>query len=387
VAQTVAAAVAGRRLGNGNRRVISFANARLFVRNTAADWRTIRLADLQFWHRGEAQLALLSVVLFTVVLLIGRSLMTRRPGRHRLIVPALLSSVGASYGAFLRHIPLWLFVLGLPFFALALADPFTALTTSAVSYPGRRISLMIDASTSMRTPFKAEHLNRRATTDATFFTTVAAAERFVQMRMKGRYRDLIALVEFGNEAYVVTPFTNDYDNILLSIGLIGDPVEYSLFPDQGTIIAQAIDQSIGLFKAFDFLDATGNLMVIFTDGEDTRAIINGRTLDEIVQSTIDAKIPLYFVRTNYERERGKVIPDELWIPAVEKTGGRFYAADSEDSLLNAIRDIDKVSAGTIETTQYSTQRPRFAFFAMIAVACWTGSAALKLAVPQFQKLP
>ena len=128
-------------------------------------------------------------------------------------------------------------------------------------------------------------------------------------------------------------------------------------------------------------------MVIFTDGEDTRAIVNGRTLDEIVQATVDAKIPLYFVRTNYERERGKVIPDELWIPAVEKTGGRFYAADSEESLLNAIRDIDAVSAGTIQTTQYSSQRPRFAFFALIAVACWTGAAALKLTVPQFQKLP
>ena len=38
---------------------------------------------------------------------------------------------------------------------------------------------MIDASTSMRTPFKASHLNSRAETDATFFTTVAAAERFV----------------------------------------------------------------------------------------------------------------------------------------------------------------------------------------------------------------
>jgi hypothetical protein len=387
VAEAVAQAVARRRGRDGHARVISFADARIFVRNTAADWSDIRLADLQFWHRGEARLALLGVVLFTVVLLIARSAIARRPGRHRLVIPAILSSVGPSYAAFLRHVPLWLFALGIPFFALALADPYTSMVTSEVSYPGRRISLMIDASTSMRTPFKAEHLNRRAATDATFFTTVAAAERFVQLRMKGRYRDLIALVEFGNEAYVVTPFTNDYDNILLSIALIGDPVEYSLFPDQGTIIAQAIDQSIGLFKGFNFLDAAGNLMVIFTDGEDTRAIINGRTLDEIVQATIDAKIPLYFVRTNYERERGKVIPDELWIPAVERTGGRFYAADSEESLLNAIRDIDAVSAGTIQTTQYSSQRPRFAFFAMIAVACWTSSVALKLTVPQFQKLP
>ncbi len=200
---------------------------------------------------------------------------------------------------------------------------------------------------------------------------------FVSCASTGKYRDLVALVEFGNEAYVVTPFTNDYDNILLSISLIGDPVEYSLFPDQGTIIAQAIDQSIGLFKAFNFLDASGNLMVIFTDGEDTRAIVNGRTLDEIVQSTIDAKIPVYFVRTNYERSKGKVIPDELWIPAIEKTGGQFYAADNEDSLLNAIKEIDAVSAGTIRTTQYSSQRPRFAIFAFIAACCWTGAATLE----------
>jgi hypothetical protein len=367
--------------------VIAWGDLRTFLQNTLAEWRGIRLTDLQFWHRGEARLTLLALVLFTVFLLIARSAVARRPGRHRLVVPAVLASLGSSYGSFLRHVPLVLFLIGLPFFALALADPYTSLVSSQVSYPGRRISLMIDASTSMRTPFKAEHLNTRSATDATFFTTVAAAERFVQLRVQGKYRDLLALVEFGNEAYVVTPFTNDYDNILLSISLIGDPVEFSLFPDQGTIIAQAVDQSIGLFKAFNFLDAAGNLMVIFTDGEDTRAIVNGRTLDEIMQSAIDAKIPLYFVRTNYERGRGKVIPDELWIPAVQKTGGKFYAADSEESLLGAIRDIDSVSAGTIQTTQYTSQQPRFAFFALTAMVCWCGAAGLKLGVPQFQKLP
>lgn len=360
---------------------------RLFVRNQLAEWRDVRLADLQFWHRGEAQLALVALLALTVLLLIARSALVRRPGRHRLVIPALLSSVGSSRLSFVRHLPLVLFLLGLPLFALALADPFTALVTSDVTYPGRRIAVMIDASTSMRTPFRAKGLNPRSETDATFFTTVAAAERFVQLRVKGKYKDLVALVEFGNEAYVVTPFTNDYDNILLSISLIGDPVEYSMFPDQGTIIAQAIDQSIGLFKAFNFLDAAGNLMVIFTDGEDTRAIVNGRTLDEIMQAATDAGIPVYFVRTNYERGKGKVIPDELWLPAVLKTGGRFYAADNEEHLLAAIKDIDSVSAGTIQTRQYSSQRPRFAVFAFAAVCCWLGAAALKLTVPQFQKLP
>ena len=367
--------------------MISLSDVRLFARNTVAEWRGIHLEDLQFWHRGEARLALLALVAVAVLLLVMRSMMMRRPGRHRLVVPAVLTSLGNSYGAFLRHVPLWLFIAGLPFFALALADPFTSLVTRDVSYQGRRISIMVDASTSMRTPFRAERLNRWAPTDATFYTAVAAAERFVQLRVSGKFHDLLALVEFGNEAYVVTPFTHDYNTILLSISLIGDPQEYSFFPDQGTIIAQAIDQSVGLFKAFNFLEASGNVMVLFTDGEDARTIINGRTLDEIMQSTIDAKIPVYMVRTNYERERGQLVPDELWIPAIEKTGGRFYAADDEESLLAAIREIDALSAGTIQTKQYSSQQPRFAFFAFVAVACWLGAVGLKLTVPQFQKLP
>ncbi|HUR35601.1 MAG TPA: VWA domain-containing protein [Vicinamibacterales bacterium] len=366
---------------------MSFSEARLYLANTVAEWRSVGLADLQFWHRGDGRLIVLGLSLLAVFLLIARSFLVRQPGRHRLVVPAILTTLRPSYLGFLRHLPLVLFVAGIPFLTIAVADPFSSLVTSEVSYPGRRIAVMIDASTSMRTPFKASHLNTRAETDATFFTTVAAAERFVRMRASERYRDLMALIEFGNEAYVVTPFTNDYDNILLSISLIGDPVEYSLFPDQGTIIAQAINQSIGLFRAFNFMDAAGNLMVLFSDGEDTRVQIGEKTLDEILQDSIDNKIPVYMVRTNYERERGKVIPDEIWIPAIEKTGGRFYAADNEDALLAAINDIDKVAAGTIATRQYTSQRPRYAFFAMSAAACWLAAAALKLALPQFQKLP
>ena len=366
---------------------MSIAAVRLLARSTLADWRAIHMADLQFWHRGEARLALLGLVAVTGLLLGARSALSRQPGRHRLVVPAVLSSLQPSYLSFVRHVPLVLFLAGMPFFSLALADPYTSLVTSDVTYPGRRIAIMIDASSSMHTPFRAPHVNQRGETEAAFFTTVAAAERFVNMRRTGRYKDLVALIEFGNEAYVITPFTNDYDNILLSISLIGDPVQYSLFPDQGTIIAHAIDQSIGLFKAFNFLDASGNLMVIFTDGEDTRALVNGRTLDEIMQTAVDSKIPVYFVRTNYDRGRGTVVPDELWMPAVLKTGGRFYAADNEEHLLDAIREIDAVSAGTIETRQYTSQRPRFAIFAFAAAWCWMGAVAAKLTVPRFQKLP
>jgi Ca-activated chloride channel homolog len=360
---------------------------RELARDVLGEWRSLTFADLRFSHRSEARLMLIALLGFSVFLLVARAAIRRRGMGGRVVLPAVFRSSAGSGGAFLIHVPLLLFLSGLPFLALALADPYTALIRSEVSYPGRRICLAIDASDSMQTPFKTETLKTQSPTDAAFYTTVAAAERFIQLRMNGRFRDLVALVEFGNDAYVVTPFTHDYDNILLSLSLIGNPTEFKLFPDQRTAIARAIEESVELFKAFNFLDASGNLLVIMSDGEDTNAAANGRPLDDIIQSAVDARVPVYFIRMNYALKQGEHIPDKLWIEAVEKSGGRFFAASDERSRRAAIAEIDQVSAGTIQVKEYSSQRPRFASFAMLAVLCFTAAVASKLTVPWFQKFP
>ena len=353
----------------------------------AAEWLGLDVAALQFWRRDVAQVVLIALVASALLMLIVRAVIARQPGRHHVILPAILRGWAASRLAWVRHAPLVLFAAGLPFAVLAVADPYTSLVAENVTYPGRRISLMIDASDSMQTSFRAETLNTRNDVQPAFFTTVAAAERFVQLRRRGKYRDLMALVEFGSRAYVITPFTSDYDNLLLSMALIGDPVEFSLFPDSGTVIASALEESIEIFKAFDFLEASGNLMVIFTDGEDTTSIVHGRSLDDILKSAVDNKIPLYFVRTNYEKEFGEGIPDARWRAAVEKTGGRYYVAKNEATLIAAVEDIDREAVGAISARQYTSQQPRFTIFALIAFALWTSGAALKTATPWFGRIP
>jgi len=77
----------------------------------------------------------------------------------------------------------------------------------------------------------------------------------------------------------------------------------------------------------------------------------------------------------------------LWIPAIEKTGGKFFAANNEKVLLDAINEIDHAANGTIDVRQYSSQLPQFSTFALIAVGLWAAAAAMKLGVPYFQKLP
>lgn len=360
---------------------------RALITAIVTDWERLDVSALKFAHADDARVALTALLVTCAILAILRTMVRRRPGRHRIAMPALLASLPVSRFSVLIYAPTLLFALGVPFFFLALADPFTAMVSEDVSYPGRRIAVVIDASASGIKAFPTRTLKTRGPNSSVFYTNTAAAERFVQLRARGKYRDLIALLEFGNQAYVITPFTHDYDNILLSISLIADPTEWYLFPDTGTIIAQALEQSVELFKAFNFLEASGNMMVIFSDGEDTTAIVNGRSLDDILQAAVVNKIPLYFVRTNFGSNLGGMISDRMWRDAVEKTGGKFFVAHDEPSLLQAIDEIDSVSAGTIQTKRYSRQEPQFASFAAIAVALWLGSAALKLTSRYFQKLP
>ena len=54
----------------------------------------------------------------------------------------------------------------------------------------------------------------------------------------------MALIEFGDQAYVITPFTTDYDNILLSLSLIGNMSEFIAFPTRARCIAQAVEQGV-----------------------------------------------------------------------------------------------------------------------------------------------
>jgi hypothetical protein len=363
------------------------------LRADVEQWRGLALEDLLYSRRAAALTACLVLLGLSIGALIVRSMLRRSPGHNRIVLPAVLARSAASRSAWLpglsglRYVPLALFLTGFPFFMIALADPYRAVAVEQVSYPGRRIALLLDASSSMMVPFPSSRLRDASTNEAVFLTNVAAAEAFVRHRQGGKYRDLIALVEFGDEAYVITPFTNDYDNVLLSLSLVGDWNEYMQFPDGGTAIGRAIDRGTGLFRAFDFLHASGNLMVIFSDGQDTQVSSGQSNLSDVLAAAVATRIPVYLVRTNRGKALGDVVPDGIWKPAVEATGGRFYAAASESDVIRAIEDIDRRSAGTIEMKRYGVRQPQFGPFASMTVGLWMVGLILKLTIPLLTRFP
>jgi hypothetical protein len=359
-----------------------------FVERARADWDGVRLSELVFGEKDAALLAMFALAAVATVVLVARSAATRTPGRGSVVLPAVLGQWAGSWVPTLRHLPLILMLAGVPLFAIALSDPATPLSRREVTRPGRRISLMIDGSSSMLAPFAARTLTTKdAPMEATFFTSVAAAERFVRLRMSGGYNDLVSLIEFADTAYVITPFTTDYDNILLSLALIGNMGEWENFPDRGTVIAQAVEQAVSLFRAFDFLDASGNLMVIFTDGADADVLENGKTVDDVLAEAQKSHIPVYLIKIGGNIQQKRSVADDLWIGAVKKTGGEFFSGGDEATIIRAIQAIDRRAAGKIEMKQYSTERPRYAPFALTAALLWCAALVLRFTIPTFQTFP
>lgn len=357
------------------------------VEATWADWQSIRLSELLYAQAATARMAVVILIGVGIGVFLLRALSRASASRGRVALPALVAFRSPNRASLVRHGALLVALAGLPFFVLALADPRTAITRQEVTYPGRRISLMIDASSSMLTALPANRFAEGAPNNAAFFTTVGAARFFIEQRMKGPYRDLMALIEFGDDAYVITPFTTDYENILLSTALIGDWQEFMSFPDQGTVIARAVEQSVAMFETFKYLDAAGNLMVLFTDGADAEVLESGKTAMDVVEDARRAKIPIYFIKVGREVPGRVQIGDDIWRTAVQRTGGHFYPGADEAQILKAISDIDRAAAGKIELKQYSTERPRFAPFAMMAAGLWALALLLRLTAPVFGTFP
>jgi hypothetical protein len=355
------------------------------VQDALGDWTRLSWNDLHFDETWTAVLVLVVLLSISGLMLLARGLRSQKAGRTHVSLPALLPSMLRSHFSMLRHAAFLVFMLGVPFFAVALADPHTAFTREETSYPGRRIALLVDGSSSMVMKFETKSL--KTPENRAFYTAVASAEHFMKLRMNGRYHDLIALIQFGNEAYVVTPFTTDYDNILLSIRLISSPKEWGNFNDWGTTIIQGLNQATQLFRAFDFVNASGNAMVLFTDGRDEEKNIKGKPIESVIDDMRKYKIPVFMIRTGFDLKEGQIPTDKLWKPLVERTGGRFYAADSEDAILRAEAEIDKLATGRIDVREYTAQRPRFDGYALVAVMLWLSAGVMKLGFRTFRTFP
>src|SRR6185436_15464737 len=161
------------------------------VTATWAEWGDVRLERLLYSEVTTARQVVMVLIGLAAIFIVIRAFGSRNPGHHRMALPAIVKTSGWSRASLSRHGALMLALAGLPFFIISLADPRTALTRSETTFPGRRISLLIDASSSMLSALPSTTLAKGAPNNAAFFTTVGAARYFIERRMAGKYRDLM----------------------------------------------------------------------------------------------------------------------------------------------------------------------------------------------------
>src|SRR5499427_8425218 len=125
------------------------------VRDTFDQWLSLRPADVHF---DQTWVAVLVLVAVAGMVLLARGLRREKAGRTHVALPAVLPVMRSSHFSVLRHAAFLVFLLGVPFFALALADPHTAFTREETSYPGRRIALLVDGSSSIVMKFETKTL-------------------------------------------------------------------------------------------------------------------------------------------------------------------------------------------------------------------------------------
>jgi len=258
-----------------------------------------------------------------------------------------------------RHVPFILRIFAMLSLTIALARPQIRNDEQLTSGEGIDIVLCIDISGSMLaqdfTPNRME-----------------AAKKVASDFIDGRPTDRIGLVIFSGESFTMCPLTTDRS--VLKTQLFS--VESGLLED-GTAIGSGLATSVERLRSSQ---SKSKVVILLTDGENNGGLIDPNTAKEIAKSM---RVRVYTVGVGTEgfapmpvqtaggvvMQREKVSIDEKLLTQIaNETGGKYFRAKDNESLVSIYKEIDQLEKSKIEITtlkRYSEQFFPFAYAAAI----------------------
>jgi Ca-activated chloride channel family protein len=250
-----------------------------------------------------------------------------------------------------------LFIMLLIIFALArprLSDTIRESKTEIVD-----ILLVIDQSSSMLAQdFKPNRLE--------------AAKEVGKKFIKDREGDRLGLIVFAGEPYIQCPLTRDI-NVLLEFT---DKIEIIDREHDGTAIGMAIANSINRLRESDTKSKT---IILLSDGSN-----NQGELDPITAAGLAAKfdIKIYTVAAGTHGLAPYPVTDAWGRQVIQKvqvdvdeeslkeianiTGGQFFRATDNKSLLKIYEEIDALERTEIEVKEYQNYTELYSWFTIPA---------------------
>lgn len=269
---------------------------------------------------------------------------------------------------FSKVLPRWkrfLFLLGLTFLLIGMANPQIGTKYEEVKREGFELMICLDVSNSMLaedlTPNRLERAKQ-------------AISRLVD-RLKN---DKIGVIVFAGDAYIQLPMTVDHSAAKLFLRSI----DTDIVPAQGTAIGKAIELASNSFSANTKANKS---IIVITDGENheddaleqaAAAVESGITVHTIGIGSLDGTpIPMYkrgqMLGYRKDREGNTVVTklNETMLQQIAASGeGTYVRANNSRTGLNALMDeLEGMERDEYDSKMFTSYEDRFQYFVAVAL--------------------
>jgi Ca-activated chloride channel family protein len=270
--------------------------------------------------------------------------------------------------------------LALALFIVALAQPRLVKGESQIKASGIDIVVAIDLSGSMRSEDFGDGLSR-----------IKLAKEVLSKFILNRPNDRIGLVAFAKDAYIASPLTLDHDFLQHNL----DRLTIGLIDENRTAIGSALMAALNRLEG---LKDKSKIVILMTDGENNSGKIPPLTAAEVAKSLgikvytigigIRGKAPYpvtdQFGQKQYQWMDVDIDEDTLGKIA-DMTGGKYFRADSADTMRKIYSEIDRLEKSEVEVKKYQHYDELFGQVALAGLSVFLLEMILSHTV--WRKLP
>ena len=249
------------------------------------------------------------------------------------------------------------------FFVVAMARPQWGEGVEKIKASGIDIAVAFDLSGSMLAEdfqLNGERVNR-----------ATVAKKVLKGFVEDRPADRIGLVAFAGRAYIAAPLTLDHEFLMTNLNRLEAGSEAI---EDGTAIGSAISAGLNRLRN---LDSESKVIILMTDGQNNSGTVNPLTAAEAAE-LLGVKVYTIGVGTigmapmpykdvfNRKRYRNVEvnIDEETLKKIAERTGGKYFRADSSRKLMEIYNDIDELEKTEVEVERYFNFDELFYYFVL-----------------------
>jgi Ca-activated chloride channel family protein len=238
--------------------------------------------------------------------------------------------------------------LALAFFIIGLARPQWAESETKINASGIDIVVAVDLSGSMEAEdfeLKGQRVNR-----------LVMAKDVVKKFIEKRPGDRVGLVAFAGKAYIAAPLTLDHAFLLQNLERLNlHTVE------DGTAIGSGLAAAVNRLRE---LKSKSKIVILMTDGQNNAGKIPPLTAAEAAQA-LGVKVYTIGVGTHGTAPMPQMvfgikryvpmavdIDEETLKGIAAKTGGKYFRADSSETLRRIYEEIDKLEKSEVEMKKF-----------------------------------